>query len=336
MNRIILPPRLLRGVADGAPLIGPGSLADPLRDRPDVALFATDPLAVLWVESDVPDIRGKSLEQWRMIRIASLVLRELTPDARLQPEKRSYLPGYTARARAGVLPPAIDVIATEGGKLIVADGHRRSLAAHAATCPALPLDQSHASMLASVSPMVWSPADNALVPMTKEGAMAAASWAAAQPGAAEEAAQAFAASHNAANAHAEPPGWLDFMCDAAQQLEAGYYFEEGGCIAMAMALQKALHRDGCATQLSRKPSVNHLFVRGAHWTADHQGWGMLDQDAASRLITLSHSECRGLAHQWGITDSLEGDVEWAASIIECARGLAKAHRHVAAPRVSAR
>ena len=82
-----------------------------------------------WVRADFAVGGDHPVYQVRDLPIDSLFLHELDNDGRLQPEKRRYLPEYVERAKSGEKPPSITVIEMEDGRLKVADGHRRTLAA---------------------------------------------------------------------------------------------------------------------------------------------------------------------------------------------------------------
>lgn len=110
-----------------------------------------------WLRLPYPDMRGTPVAQVREVALVDLYLPELDENGELQPEKRSYLEGYTERAKAGEQAPNISVVEMEDGRLRVVDGHRRVMAARAA---------GQTSMRATVSPLMDS-ADGR-VPMVAE------------------------------------------------------------------------------------------------------------------------------------------------------------------------
>lgn len=139
-------------VADVAPPI-----ADPIGALADFEARDAAPIGA-WVRLPYPDSRGQSIAQVREVSIADLYLPELGADGRLQPEKRGYLPDYTARSAAGEVPPNIDVVQMEDGRLRVVDGHRRVVAAQQA---------GRDTIRATVSPLIDVPGDG-MVPLTIE------------------------------------------------------------------------------------------------------------------------------------------------------------------------
>jgi hypothetical protein len=110
-----------------------------------------------WVEAGFPDIRGTPLYQVREVPLSKLRLPELDENGQLAPEKRGYLPEYTARARAGEQPPHIHVVEMDDGGLRVVDGHRRVLAAKEA---------GRNTITAAVGPLADTPEGR--VPFTAE------------------------------------------------------------------------------------------------------------------------------------------------------------------------
>lgn len=139
-------------VADVAPPV-----ADPIGALVEFDARDTAP-AGAWVRLPYPDMRGQPIAQVREVPISELYLPELAPDGRLQPEKRGFLPDYTARAAAGEVAPNIDVVQMEDGRLRVVDGHRRVVAAQAA---------GRGTIRATVSPLIDVPGDGK-VPLTVE------------------------------------------------------------------------------------------------------------------------------------------------------------------------
>lgn len=84
-----------------------------------------------WRIDDLKGNYGREIEQLREVPIADLVLPELE-DGKLAPHKRGDDDRYAGWLQEGKEPPPIEVIRTEDGKLKVADGHRRTLAAQKA------------------------------------------------------------------------------------------------------------------------------------------------------------------------------------------------------------
>jgi len=85
-----------------------------------------------WIKADFKLADSQPVYQVRDMAIDDLYLPELTPDGKLQPEKRRYVEGYAARNKAGEKAPSISVIEMENGRMRVVDGHRRVMAAKAA------------------------------------------------------------------------------------------------------------------------------------------------------------------------------------------------------------
>lgn len=85
-----------------------------------------------WVFLPYPDMRGQPLAKVMEVSPKSLYMPELTADGQLQPEKRAYLQKYVAMAKAGMIPPLVDTLEMEDGRIRVVDGHRRTLASIAA------------------------------------------------------------------------------------------------------------------------------------------------------------------------------------------------------------
>lgn len=84
-----------------------------------------------WRIDDVKGLYGREVEQLRQVAVDDLVLPELR-DGELDVTKRGDDATYAQWIKEGKEPPPVELIRMEDGRLRVADGHRRVLAAKAA------------------------------------------------------------------------------------------------------------------------------------------------------------------------------------------------------------
>lgn len=108
---------------------------------------------------------------------------------------------------------------------------------------------------------------------------------------------------------------------AAELLEAGWYFEEGGCFGMALAIGDAVRRTtGERVQYAAKTTT------GVHAIAVVRGRGLDWQGTVEDLRDykiMSHRTLIALAHRYGSDSAgLAADRDWAAKVLNLARELA--------------
>jgi hypothetical protein len=99
-------------------------------------------------------------------------------------------------------------------------------------------------------------------------------------------------------------------------VEAGFYFEEGGCIGMALALRDTLRRYGVEAPLALWPgSFRHAGVLVGRRFLDSSGLGV--QDTAAKTIT--QRQLLDVAGKWGNThEDVLSAKEWAQQAIDIA------------------
>lgn len=116
-----------------------------------------------------------------------------------------------------------------------------------------------------------------------------------------------------------PVRWSSYLSDAIGYAEAGFYFSEGGCWGMALALHNALGGD---LKVSLRRGGTHAWVEADGWAYDDEGASASGQHALQGE-TVSVSELFELAAESGVgRDSVLSDAEWASSIILAAQELA--------------
>ena len=103
---------------------------------------------------------------------------------------------------------------------------------------------------------------------------------------------------------------------ATAWVEAGFYFEEGGCIGMALALQDTLRRYGVTAPLALFPgSFKHAGVLVGKRFLDASGLGL--QDVAAAPVT--RHRLLEVAEEWGNTaEGVLSDQEYAQRAIDVA------------------
>ena len=102
---------------------------------------------------------------------------------------------------------------------------------------------------------------------------------------------------------------------ATARVEAGFYFEEGGCIGMALALQDTLRRYGVTAPLALFPGFKHAGVLVGKRFLDASGLGL--QDVAAAPVT--RHRLLEVAEEWGNTaEGVLSDQEYAQQAIDIA------------------
>lgn len=94
--------------------------------------------------------------------------------------------------------------------------------------------------------------------------------------------------------------------------EAGFYFEEGGCWAFAIALKRFLADEGIRSQIRVGTDHRHAYAAVGGKLFDHQGAAPA-ADYNTRLS--SEREVASKAVTNAGEDRLEGDIAWATQII---------------------
>jgi hypothetical protein len=111
--------------------------------------------------------------------------------------------------------------------------------------------------------------------------------------------------------HSVPPeSFVVNLQEAADQAGAGWYFEEGGCWGMALALRTAL-----GGEIVVRDGFTHAYVRVQGKTYDWQGESSF---AGGRVVTRDQLVQEALSNGRTAED-LDADTAWADQIIETAR-----------------
>jgi hypothetical protein len=97
---------------------------------------------------------------------------------------------------------------------------------------------------------------------------------------------------------------------AADQAEAGWYFEEGGCWGMALALRAAL-----GGEIVVRDGFTHAYVRAQGKTYDWQGESTF---TGGRVVTRDQLVQEAIRNGCS-AEGLDADTAWADQIIESAR-----------------
>jgi hypothetical protein len=109
----------------------------------------------------------------------------------------------------------------------------------------------------------------------------------------------------------------DHLSKACEYGEAGFHFEEGGCIAMALEIHAALVSQGRDAALAVDRVASHVFVLCEGMLLDHQGWNTM-----RAVDIVDEAALDRLAMDWQVHEQLGSDREWARGIIENACGMA--------------
>jgi hypothetical protein len=110
-----------------------------------------------------------------------------------------------------------------------------------------------------------------------------------------------------------PMDFLDHMIDACSAAQAGFYFEEGGCIGMAIALHDALREDGRSPRFVSMKRTAHVAVAVDGAAYDHQG----ECSNPQAFDTITREELLTLGNEW--SSDIESDTAWAREVISVAR-----------------
>lgn len=115
--------------------------------------------------------------------------------------------------------------------------------------------------------------------------------------------------------------FADHMVDACSLAEVGFYFEEGGCWGMALALADCFQSVGLEAQIvvanntGRDGTIypSHAMVRVAGQLFDHQG----EAEQHEPLLPVTREQLIALAEDAGVDEEqIEQDRELAAQIIQ--------------------
>ena len=105
---------------------------------------------------------------------------------------------------------------------------------------------------------------------------------------------------------------------AVELAEAGFYFSEGGCIGMALALYEVFSKAGYKPRFAQVVKANHVGVVIEGRFFDDQGFGY-----STAFAPISGVELARLARVWGRDrDGVLADKAWAREIIDTALELA--------------
>lgn len=124
------------------------------------------------------------------------------------------------------------------------------------------------------------------------------------------------------------PAFVDHLQQACDGHEMGFYFEEGGCWGMALALHEVLNDPAtwAGTGVVERPLVQmrartegfvHAFVSVGDLMVDYRGaWRAPNP---SNSLPCDDAQLRALARRFGIPpDDLEADLASARAVIETA------------------
>jgi hypothetical protein len=102
----------------------------------------------------------------------------------------------------------------------------------------------------------------------------------------------------------------DHLAKACEYGAAGFYFEEGGCIAMAIEIHAALltHERGAAMAIDREAC--HVYVVCDGMLLDHQGW-----NAMRDVEIVDEAALVRIAKDWHVYRRLAHDRNWAREIV---------------------
>jgi hypothetical protein len=119
------------------------------------------------------------------------------------------------------------------------------------------------------------------------------------------------------------PAFIPFIQEACESEEAGFHFEEGGCYAMAFALQRVLRRMGIPTSLVVVGDGSHALCRVEEMLIDYTGASPLAHWNRRPLREISPLQLYRLGRRsrWG-TQMLD-DIIWAEKIIRIATQFAE-------------
>jgi hypothetical protein len=112
------------------------------------------------------------------------------------------------------------------------------------------------------------------------------------------------------------------LSQACERIEAGFYFEEGGCFGMALALHATFTQSGIKASLAVDKSFIHAYVLAHGHLYDHQGRGRMERPAS--LVTLEPNAFLEFAYANGHGDDrLQADQGYALNAIDVAIALAE-------------
>lgn len=109
----------------------------------------------------------------------------------------------------------------------------------------------------------------------------------------------------------------DYLSEACDKAEVGFYFEEGGCIAMALEIKAALEDDGHMAEIAVDHKACHVYAVADGMMFDHQGSRRL-----SEIDFIGQEELMVLAKAWAVYDALDPDRIVAREIIQNAKEIA--------------
>ena len=105
------------------------------------------------------------------------------------------------------------------------------------------------------------------------------------------------------------------LWEACENAEAGFFFEEGGCWAMAQALFEAFQARGMSVQMRYCPyDFVHAWVQFGNLMVDYRGISSAPEVSAA----VSLQEMLKVAAKYGCADSYESDLDWARKIVQTA------------------
>ncbi len=112
------------------------------------------------------------------------------------------------------------------------------------------------------------------------------------------------------------PNFLNYMIEACSRAEVGFFFEEGGCVGMAIALHETLCVQGFKPTYVLFKKTDHVAVRIGEQVFDHQG----PHADSCNTVDITGPEILALGHAWH--SDVFADKALALDIIEVAQDLA--------------
>lgn len=113
--------------------------------------------------------------------------------------------------------------------------------------------------------------------------------------------------------------WTSWLCDAAQQCEAAFHFEEGGCVAFAIAAAEQLTSEGRQAHLALANYTSHAVTIVDGIVIDHQG---IHHRPESDFRIVDEVAMLQTAESWAVLEMLPSDLEWAQQMITIAIDMA--------------
>lgn len=105
----------------------------------------------------------------------------------------------------------------------------------------------------------------------------------------------------------------DNLANSVDRHGAGFYFEEGGCWAFAVALKTILDEVGIKSSIQSMRGFRHAMVKVGDAVIDHQGARPADR-YDTHTVSPQEVAMKAVAAQG--PDQFEADLAWATEIIK--------------------